>query len=358
MAEGSPNSVSVFMKETAVIQEAIAKLVANEIVTGDEAHAIALEILSGEATPCQIASFLTALRIRGEAPDHVVGFVRAMREKAVRIQPPEGVVLDTCGTGGDGKGTFNVSTTAMFIAAGAGIAVAKHGNRAMSSQCGSADVLAAAGVKIDCAPAVSERCLREIGVCFMLAPIYHGAMKHAVLPRREVGHRTIFNMAGPLSNPAGATHQLIGVYDGALCRVFAEVLRELGTKRALIVHGADGLDEISTAAVTEMTELRDGEVSTSSMTPEELGIDSTAGIDEMAAAGGPEESLKIMTDILRGEETGPRAQMAIANAGAAIYVAGQADSIAEGVKIAQQTIASGAAQEKLEQLVQFTNLPE
>lgn len=338
-----------------MIQEAIGKLVAGEPFTGDEAYRTAQEILSGGATACQIASFLTALRIRGERPEHVAAFVRAMREKATRIDPPKGVVLDTCGTGGDDIGTFNVSTTAMFIAAGAGIPLAKHGNRAMSSRCGSADVLAAAGVKIDCSPEVSQRCLHEIGVCFLFAPAYHAAMKHAVQPRREIGHRSIFNLAGPLSNPAGATHQLIGVYDRSLCEMFAEALRELGSRRALIVHGSDGLDEISTTEVTELTELAGGEIHTWAASPGEFGIEQPANLEDLLAGEDADANARIMMSILKGEETGPKADIALVNAGAAIYVAGKADSIIEGTNFAREVIAAGKAFEKLEQLRDLSN---
>lgn len=339
-----------------MIREAIGKLVAGEDeLTGDQAHQVALEILSGEATPCQIASFLTALRLRGERVEHVVAFVRALRDRAARIAAPPGIVLDTCGTGGDDIGTFNVSTTAAFLAAGTGVRVAKHGNRAMSSRCGSADVLAALGVKIDCSHALAERCLREIGICFLFAPSYHSAMKHAVQPRREIGHRTIFNMAGPLANPAGATHQLIGVYDLALCRMFAEVLRELGSQRALVVHGSDGLDEISTAEVTELTELRNGEIHSWSATPSDFGLDAPANLEDLLAAADAHGNAEILTAILKGEESGPKAQIALVNAGAAIYVAGKAETIREGIEIARRAIASGAAHAKMEELRQMTN---
>lgn len=339
-----------------MIREAIAKLVAGEELTGDEAHQVALEILAGEATACQIASFLTALRMRGERTEHVVGFVRVMRDRVARIETPSGVILDTCGTGGDEIGTFNVSTAAAFIAAGADIQVAKHGNRAMSSRCGSADVLSALGVRIDCSHALAERCLRELGICFLFAPSYHSAMKHAVQPRREIGHRTIFNMAGPLSNPAGATHQLIGVYHSSLCRMFAEVLRELGAERALIVHGSDGLDEISTTDVTELTELRDGEIRSWSATPADFGLDKPADLEDLLAAEDTHGNARILVSILKGEEKGPKAQIALVNAGAAIYVAGGAKTIREGIETARRVVASGAPYEKLEDLRQMTNL--
>ena len=341
-----------------MIKTAIAKLVAGEYLAGEQAHRVALEILSGEATACQIASFLTALRMRGESVEHLGAFVRAMRAKAAPLETPGGVILDTCGTGGDEIGTFNVSTTAMFMAAAAGIRVAKHGNRAMSSRCGSADVLAAAGVRIDCSRALSEQCLREIGICFLFAPAYHSAMKHAVQPRREIGHRTIFNLAGPLSNPAGATHQLIGVYDVSLCRVFAEVLRELGTERALVVHGSDGLDEISTTAATELTELHDGEIRSWTATPADFGLEQPARIEDLLAAEDAQGDADTLVAILRGEETGPKAEIALVNAGAAVYVAGKAESIREGIEIARRAVGSGAAHEKLEQLRQMTNLEE
>ncbi len=341
-----------------MIKEAIAQLVAGSDLSGHEAHGVAIEILSGEATPCQIASFLTALCIRGHTAAHVLGFVQAMREKAVRIAAPDGVILDTCGTGGDDLGTFNISTTAMFLAAGAGVRVAKHGNRAMSSRCGSADVLTALGVKIDCSPALSERCLHEIGVCFLFAPLYHTAMKHAVQPRREIGHRTIFNLAGPLCNPAGATHQLIGVYDGSLGRMFAEALRALGCRRALIVHGADGLDEISITAPTELTELRGGEIRVWTATPRDLGVERTASLADLRAAEDAAGNAAVTLAVLRGEETGPRAEVALANAGAALYVAEQAETLREGIELARKALASGAALAKLEALRRMTNLDE
>jgi anthranilate phosphoribosyltransferase len=277
-----------------------------------------------------------------------------MREKAAHIQRPKGIVFDTCGTGGDNIGTFNVSTTAAFIVAAAGIPVAKHGNRAMSSRCGSADVLTALGVRIDCPHAVAERCLAEIGICFLFAPAYHSAMKHAVQPRREIGHRTIFNLAGPLSNPAGASHQLIGVYDRSLCRMFAEVLRELGSERVLIVHGSDGLDEISTTEVTELTELRNGDIYSWSATPSDFGIETPADMADLLAGEDAEANAAIVTAILKGDETGPKAEIALVNAGAALYVAGKAESIPEGVKAARQMIASGAAYAKLEALCEMT----
>jgi len=332
---------------------AIAALMAGKTPSGAETRAVAEEIMSGEATPAQIASFITALRMRGETAEQIAAFARVMREKAAPIKPPAGPVLDTCGTGGDASGTFNVSTTAAFIAAGAGVTVAKHGNRGVSSGCGSADVLAALGVKVDAPVDVTERCLAEIGIGFLFAPVYHAAMKHAIGPRREIGIRTIFNMLGPLSNPARATHQLIGVYDGALTGLFCQVLRDLGSRRALVVHGSDGLDEITTAGATEVSELReDGSISTYALAPGDFDVPVANSKDLLG--GAPEQNAADTIAILEGKP-GPKADIALLNAAAAIYVAGRAESIGAGLAAARESARSGAAREKLEALRRATN---
>jgi anthranilate phosphoribosyltransferase len=335
-----------------MIQDAIAILVADEELTGEQAREVACEILEGEATPSQIAAFITALRIRGEGVEHIRAFAETLREKANRIDPPEGVVLDTCGTGGDAIGTFNFSTAAAIIAAGAGVTVAKHGNRAVSSACGSADVLTELGVKVDAPLEVVRRCLHEIGICFLFAPMCHAAMKHAVVPRREIGIRSIFNMVGPLSNPAGATHQLLGVYAPELTETFAKVLRELGSERALIVHGSDGVDEVTTTSVTQVTELRDGDVDTWTIEPHDFGL-SPVNVEDLVV-GSVEEAADQMRKVLSGVK-GPCADMALVNAGAALYVAGLAGSIPEGYGLAHETVASGRALEKLEALIDLSN---
>ena len=263
-----------------------------------------------------------------------------------------GLVLDTCGTGGDQKGTFNISTASAFVVAGAGIAVAKHGNRSVSSQSGSADVLAALGVKIDAPKEKVEECVERIGIGFLFAPLLHEAMKYAVQPRREIGIRTIFNLLGPLTNPAGATHQLTGIYDGELTELIAQVLRNLGAARAMIVHGLEGLDEISLSGPTRVSELKQGQIRTYTLAPEELGL-KRCRLEELIG-GSPEECANALRGVLQGEK-GPKRDVVLLNGGAALYVSGAAGSIAEGIRLAAQSIDSGKAREKLDLLVQMTN---
>ena len=337
-----------------MIQEAIALLVADEEFTGEAAREVAQEILDGSATPCQIAAFITALRMRGETVDQICAFVEMLRARSIHISRPQGPVIDTCGTGGDYSGTFNVSTAAAIISAAAGAQVAKHGNRAMSSACGSADVLAKLGVNINASIEVSEQCLHKIGLTFLFAQAYHPAMKNAAIPRREVGIRNIFNMIGPLSNPADATCQLIGVYAPELTTIFAEVLRELGAERALIVHGDDGLDEITTTSVTQVTELRDGKIHTWTVSPNEFGI-APANIEDLVVDSIDHAAFE-MRKVLRGEE-GARTDMALLNAGAALYVADLAKNLQEGYDLAKETVHEGKATAKLEQLITMTNAP-
>jgi anthranilate phosphoribosyltransferase len=277
--------------------------------------------MEGEATPAQIAAFMTALRIKGETVEEVTGAARIMRQKATRIDARSSVVVDTCGTGGDGRNTFNISTTAAFVVAAAGLTVAKHGNRAISSGCGSADVLEALGVKIDAAPEIVEECLQQIGIGFLFAPKLHGAMKYAIGPRREIGIRTIFNMLGPLTNPAGATAQLIGVYDPRLTEMFAGVLKNLGTKRAFVVHGADGLDEATVTGETRVSELKEGLVTTYNLSG----------------------------------ETGARREIVVLNAALAIVAGGKAEGIREGIAVAEACIDSGAALKKLQALIEHSH---
>lgn len=335
-----------------MIQDAIAILIDDEELSPEQAAEVASEILEGQATPSQIAGFLTALRIRGEQVGHIRAFVEALRARVSSIARPGGVVLDTCGTGGDAVGTFNVSTTAAFIAAGAGVRVAKHGNRAVSSRSGSADVLAALGVNIEAPLQTVEQCLNEIGICFLFAPACHSAMRHAAVPRRELGIRSIFNMVGPLSNPAGATHQLIGVYAPELTETFAQVLRELGSERALIVHGSDGIDEVTITSVTQVSELRHGDIETWTLDPGDFGVE-PCSVEDLVVES-VEEAAEELRNILAGRK-GARSQMALVNAGAALYVAGLCASIPDGYQQAIEVVASGKALEKLDQLVELTN---
>ncbi len=332
------------------IQEAIARLGEGDPVGEELAGRVAGEILAGEATPAQIGAFLTALRIRGERAEHLLGFARRMRAAArpVRVADPLDLV-DTCGTGGDAAGTFNVSTAAALIAAGAGVRVAKHGNRAVTGRCGSADVLQALGVDIECPPEAAERCLREAGLAFFFAPTFHAAMRHAAAPRREIGVRTIFNMLGPLANPAGARRQLIGVYDQRLVPLLAETLLELGSIHALVVHGEDGLDEITVTGPTHVAELRDGTLRSYTIEPEAFGLRRAS--PEALRGGDAALNAAILRSILTGE-AGPPRDAAALNAAAALVVGGRAADLAEGLARAGAAIESGAAARALERLVE------
>jgi len=336
-----------------MIREAIGLLVSDGRLSFEQARQVALEILEGQATAAQIAAFVTALRMRGESAEHLCAFAQVMREKAVRLRPPAGGALDTCGTGGDEKGTFNISTAAALIAAAAGAVVAKHGNRAATSRCGSADALEALGVKIDPSPEASQRCLDEIGLCFMFAPAHHAAMRHAAGPRKEIGIRTIFNLLGPLANPAGATRQLIGIFDGRLTEIYAEALAALGAERALVVHGADGLDEFSTTGPTRVTEVAEGRIRTTVCAPADFGLEK-ARIEDLLG-GGPEQNGAILLSVLQGKADRAKMDIAALNAGAALYVAGRAESIAQGIELGRQAIACGAAMGKLEALKECSN---
>ena len=306
------------------------------------------EIMTGQATPSQIAAFLMGLRIKGETVDELTAAAQVMRSKAKKIAAPPDA-LDTCGTGGDHSLTFNISTASALLAAAAGIPVAKHGNRAASSTCGSADVLLELGVNIEADTAVVEKCIRECGIGFLFAPLLHGAMKHAIGPRRELGIRTIFNLLGPLSNPAGARHQLLGVYDRKWVRPVAEVLNQLGSSRALVVHGSDGLDEITLTGPTFVSELKDGKVSDYEITPEQFGFSRSRLVD--LRGGAKDFNAQLIREILAGEK-GPKTEIVLLNAGAAIYVSGKTPSIKDGIKLAAETIAGGKAQAKLDHLSQ------
>lgn len=333
------------------IREAIETLVNRKDLSEAQTVEVMNQIMTGAATPLQVASFLTALRMKGETVEEITGAARVMREKARRVQVGSKTVLDTCGTGGDQKGTFNISTTAAFVVAGAGVDVAKHGNRSVSSQSGSADVLAALGVKVDASKERVEACIEKIGIGFLFAPLLHEAMKYAVQPRRDIGIRTIFNLLGPLTNPAMARYQLIGLYSGELVVAIAQVLRNLGTTRAMVVHGLEGLDEISLCGATNVAELRDGQVRQYSIEPEALGLKRCA-LEEIRC-GSAEESAAIVRRVLEGE-SGPARDVVLLNSGAALYVSGRAETLEQGLHLAAQSIDSGRARRKLEELAQMT----
>jgi anthranilate phosphoribosyltransferase len=334
-----------------IVREALGYVIEGGVLNRERARRVMESIMDGEATPAQIGSLLTALRVRGETVEEITGFAEAMRAKAARLQNRGGALLDTCGTGGDGGKTFNISTAAAIIAAAGGVRVAKHGNRAMSSKSGSADVLEALGVTIQLEPEQAQACLEEVGICFMFAPVYHSSMKHAAGPRRELGFRTVFNLLGPLTNPASADRQLLGVYDRGKTEVLARVLKELGLKRALVVSSTDGLDEISISAPTQVTELKDGEVRTYEVEPEKFGL-SRAPLGSIAG-GDAAENAEIIRSILRGER-GARRDVTLLNAGACFYLHGSCPTIEEGIALAAEMVDSGRALAKLEQLVQFT----
>jgi len=329
-----------------MIREAITKAVSGQDLSLEEAALTMDEIMSGNATDAQIASFITALRMKGETVDEITGFTRIMREKATHLRA-RGPVIDTCGTGGDGARTFNISTASAFIAAGAGAMVAKHGNRSVSSSCGSADCLQALGVNITAPVEDVERCLNEIGIGFLFAPLLHASMKYAIGPRREIGIRTVFNVLGPMTNPAGAKAQLIGVYAPELTETMASVLKNLGSLHVMVVHGMDGLDEITITGPTRVTELKGGRIGTYEIHPEEFGF-SLAHPNDLKG-GEAQENARLCMAILGGEQ-GPRRNICLLNAGAAIYVADLADDLAQGIRKAQESIDSGAAMAKLEAL--------
>jgi anthranilate phosphoribosyltransferase len=336
---------------TMSLSQALAKLVNGENLTREEAFRAMTTIMRGEATPAQIGGTIIALRMKGETVDEITGFAEAMRAFSNHVTTENKNLLDTCGTGGSGIHKFNISTSSAVIAAAAGVRVAKHGNRAMSGKAGSADVLEALGVNINLTAEQAAICLERTGICFMFAQLYHPALKHSAAPRRELGVRTIFNMLGPLANPANADRQLIGLYDRTRTATVAEVLSRLGLKKAMVVGSHDGLDEISLSAPTQVSELRDGEVITYDITPELLGLTT---VPLGAVQGGTAtENAEIIHRVLNGEKS-PYRDVVLANAGACIYVAGRADTLPEGVRIAAETIDSGKAKSKLQQWIAMT----
>ena len=335
-----------------MIQNAIERIINRENLTEEEAAQLMAQLMEGEATDAQIGALLTAARMKGETADEIAGFARAMRRKATRVETSREPLIDTCGTGGDGSHTFNISTTAAFIAAGAGAAVAKHGNRSVSSRCGSSNVLEALGVRIDAPPERVGQCIDEVGIGFLFAPTFHSAMRHVAGPRREMGVRTFFNIVGPMTNPADAKRQLLGVFDGAWTEPMATALGKLGSERAMVVHGAGGLDEISTTGPTRVSELRNGAVETYEMEPLEYGIRRAEMSD--LKGGDADENARILRAVLDGEE-GPARGIAVLNAAAALKTAGVADSVKEGIERARESIRSGAAKGALEGLIRASS---
>jgi anthranilate phosphoribosyltransferase len=335
-----------------MIREAIDAIVnQGRSLSEEEAAGVMEEIMSGEATPAQLAAFLVALRLKGETTEEIAGMARVMRAKALRV-PFEGAsLLDTCGTGGDRMGTFNVSTAAAFVAAGAGAIVAKHGNRAMTSQCGSADVLEALGARIDLPPEGVAHCLREVGVGFMFAPAFHPAMRFAAGPRREIGVRSVFNILGPLTNPAGAKAQVLGVADAAIGEKMTQVLGRLGCRHALVVHGEDGLDEMTLGGPSLVYELKEGDIRSYRVTPEEVGLRPASG--QAIKGGSPEENAAAIRAVFGGE-TGPLRDIVLLNSAAALVAADKVASLGEGVTLAAQAIDSGAAREKLGRFIEVS----
>ena len=333
-----------------MIREAIAALVSGQHLSREQAAQTMEEIMGGEATPAQIASFITALRMKGETVEEIAGLASVMRARAAKVQISTDVV-DTCGTGGDGVGAFNVSTAAAFVAAGAGLTVAKHGNRAASSSSGSADVLEALGVKIDLGPDAVKTCMEQVGFGFMFAPVFHPAMKHAAGPRREIGVRTVFNILGPLTNPAGARSQVLGVADSSLIEKMAQALSLLGCRHALVVHGEDGMDEISLSQPTTICEVRGGATSVYRVSPEDFGI-RRAQHSEIEGRS-PAESAAIISAVLGGEK-GPSRDIVLLNTAAALVAGDRVTSLQEGIRLAGEVLDRGLAREKLRALVELS----
>ncbi|MEE8526870.1 MAG: anthranilate phosphoribosyltransferase [Thermoanaerobaculia bacterium] len=332
------------------VRERFQQLIRGEDLSRPQTEELFGRLMDGELSDAMKAALLVALAMKGEAPAEIAGAATAMRRRVVAIPHQVADVVDTCGTGGDGKGTFNISTTAALVAAAAGVPIAKHGNRSVSSKSGSADVLAALGVDVDVDPEAAGRALADVGIAFLFAPRLHPAMKEVMPIRHELGVRTIFNVLGPLTNPAGARRQVMGVYAENLVDVIGEVLRELGAEHALVVHGSDGLDELTTTGPSRVAEVRDGTVRTYDLDPRDFDIPKAAPDD--LAGGSPEDNAAIARRVLDGE-TGPLADVTALNAAAAIYVGGRAETLADGLRLAREAMASGAARRKLAELAAF-----
>ena len=334
------------------IQAAIKSVMGRQDLSVDEMASIMQQIMTGECTPSQIGGFLVGLRMKGETVDELAAAARVMRELSTRVEVGCDYLVDTAGTGGDSSGSFNISTASAIVAAAAGAHVAKHGNRSMTSNSGSADVLEAAGVKLDISPVQIGECIEQVGVGFMFAPAHHGAMKHAIGPRREMAVRTVFNVLGPLTNPAGAPNQLIGVFDDELVEPMAQVLQQLKSRHVMVVHAEDGMDEISISSPTHVAELKNGEVSNYTITPSDFGME-TVSLDELKVDSA-EQSLATIQAVLAGQ-AGAAGDIVCLNAGAAIYVSGCADSLVAGIEAARDAINSGKGATVLQELVARTN---
>lgn len=335
-----------------MLKDYLAQVIMGEDLSGEQAQQAMGHIMSGQASEAQIGAFLTALRMKGASSVEIAGFATTMRNHSIRIQCNKQDLLDTCGTGGDGAGTFNISTTAAFVLAGAGMTIAKHGNRGVSSSCGSADVLTALGVRVDLAPQAVAQTIDEVGVGFLYAPVFHQAMKYAAKPRKDLGFRTVFNILGPLTNPAQATRQLVGVYEKELAVKVAEALAALGVEHAMVVHSFDGMDEISTAAPTQVVEVNRGVLQSYVLDPRDYGFSFCRRNDYRG--GMPAENAEIVRSILAGEN-GPKRDVVLLNAAAALVVGDKATDIREGIAIAAASIDSGAALAKLQALCEATH---
>lgn len=334
------------------LMDALRKVVNRENLMQGEAREAMAVIMRGEATPAQIAAFLVALRMKGETVAEIAGFAEAMKDSAIKVDTKHRPVVDTCGTGGDRIKTFNVSTAAAFVVAGAGVTVAKHGNRSVTSKAGSADVLEALGFNLQMPPERANQALDEIGIAFLFAPNFHPAMKYALPPRREIGLRTVFNLLGPLVNPCRLDGQVMGVYEGSLTPVVARVLANLGVKRAFVVHSLDGIDELSVTGATQVSELRDNETHTYILFPEELGF---RRADPRELEGGmPEENAKLLRAILSDEVEGAKRDVVVLNAAAGLVVANKTDTIQDAISVADEVLKSGAALSKLDELIAFS----
>lgn len=334
------------------IQEALKELIEGNDLEREDMTTVMNAIMTGACTDAQIAGFLVALRLKGESVDEITAAAEVMRSLSSKVAVEADYLVDTCGTGGDGANTFNISTTSAFVVAAAGARVAKHGNRSVSSNSGSADLLEAAGVNLGLTPEQVAECIEKIGIGFMFAPAHHSAMKHAIAARKEMGVRTIFNVLGPLTNPASAPYQVMGVFDRSLLEPISSVLQKLGSRQVMVVHSIDGLDEISISAPTHIAELKDDMLTTYQIQPEDFGME-TAPI-ETIAINGVKDSLNTLHDVLN-DKAGPARDIVCLNAGAAIYVSGQANTLKDGVERAQEVLASGAAKEKLNALIEKTS---
>lgn len=334
-----------------MIRDGIQKAIDRQDLSREEALQIMDLIMTGEATPAQIGAFLIAMRMKGETPQEIAGFTESMRDKAATVSTSRTPLVDIVGTGGDGRHTINISTISSFIVAGAGVAVAKHGNRSVSSKCGAADVLMELGVNIDLTADQMSQCLDEVGMAFLFAPKVHGAMKYAIGPRRDIGVRTFFNILGPITNPAGTKRQLIGVYEKGLTRLLAEVLQQLDAEHIWLVHSADGMDEISLATKTYVAELQDGDIEEFEVEAADFGLSASS---DSITGGEAAENAEVARRILSGDETGVKRDVVLANAGTALYLSGKAANLKAGVEMARDSIGSGAALKTLKALCEFT----